>query len=108
MGRAARPVILLAFANPRRDLAKLKEETSGLRKIFRRNHDVELMILDHPSLDDVEYAFQRNRNRIAIFHYGGHASGFRKMLESDRGDVQEIDVRGFAKFLGGQTGHHVR
>lgn len=101
MGRASRPIILMAFANPRRDLS-LNKETSGIRSIFRHSRDCELMILDHPSLADITETFQNYRNQIVVFHYGGHANGFQQMLESDQGEEQRINVQGFAEFLASQ------
>ncbi len=44
------------------------------------------------------------RNRIATFHYGGHANGFQLLLESPEGKASPAYSGGFAQFLGEQTG----
>ena len=105
MSRSTRPIVLLAFADPRRDLGNLKDEVSGLRDIFWPKEEfVETIFLDHPSLDQIVAAFQRYRNRIVAFHYGGHASGFELLLEDSQGNTQSAGASGLAQFLGGQRG----
>ena len=108
-----KPVIFLAFANVRDDsvpylrnlpgeqrsvrLALEKARTAGLCEIVERANATTKEILDvfqHP-----EY-----RNRIAIFHYGGHANGFQLLLESPEGGASPAFAVGFAEFLGQQQG----
>jgi hypothetical protein len=101
MSRPARPVFLFVFANPRRDLA-LNRETSGIRAALRSRRDIELVVLDHPALAEIEDAFQERRHQIVAFHYSGHANGFQQMLESESGAEQKIQVAGFAQFLASQ------
>jgi eukaryotic-like serine/threonine-protein kinase len=101
MSRPERPVILFVFANPRRDLA-LNRETSGIRAAWRARRDIELIVLDHPALAEIEDTFQNRRNQIVAFHYSGHANGFQQMLECEMGSEQRIHVSGFAEFLASQ------
>ncbi|MCU0644028.1 MAG: CHAT domain-containing protein [bacterium] len=108
-----KPVIFLAFANVRDDsvpyLRNLPDEhrsvrsaleqarTAGLCEIVERANATAKEILDvfqHP-----EY-----RNRIAIFHYGGHANGFQLLLEATAGGASPAFAVGFAEFLGQQQG----
>ena len=87
MGRASRPKILLAFADPRRDLGNgLKRETNGSLDALRRGRQCEPIVLQHPSWDDIARVFREHRNQIVAFHYGGHADSFLQMLESATGE----------------------
>lgn len=106
MLRAQPPVILLAFANPRRDLHNLTRESAGIAELFgQQRRQVHVEILDHPSLDQITDLFQGEyRDRVAVFHYGGHASGFDLMLESDTGETHHAGARGLARFLAHQKG----
>lgn len=105
MQRASRPVILLAFADPRGDLINLKAESNGIRELFWRFDDlIEIVVLDHPSFDQIIRTFQRYRNRIVAFHYGGHATGFELLLETTAGGEHGIGAAGLAEFLGSRRG----
>lgn len=99
MSRASRPILLLVFSDPRRDLKNIKRETSGLRNIFRRSRDCEVVILNHPSLAEIEDVLQSHRHQIVSLHYAGHANGFQQLLESEDGEVEAIGAAGFAAFL---------
>ena len=46
----------------------------------------------------------RYRDRVAIFHFGGHADGYRLLLESAAGRIAAADAAGLAAFLGRQRG----
>ena len=46
----------------------------------------------------------RYRDRVAIFHYGGHADGYGLLLESAAGRIAAADAGGLAAFLGRQRG----
>ena len=46
----------------------------------------------------------RYRNRIAIFHFGGHANGYRLLLETAAGKPAAADAGGLARFLAQQRG----
>ncbi|MEL7499474.1 MAG: CHAT domain-containing protein [Planctomycetota bacterium] len=104
MSRPSRPIALMVFADPLRDLDNLKRETSGLRSVFRNSSVFEVRILQHPSLAEIEDVFQLNRNQIVLFHYSGHADGFRQMMESEAGTTEVVRVSGFASFLASQRG----
>ena len=60
--------------------------------------------LDHPPLERIIQAFQRYRDRVAIFHYGGHANGYQLLLESAAGGSVAADSASFAAFLAEQSG----
>ena len=55
---------------------------------------------------DIFKVFQdpKYRNRIAIFHYGGHANGYQLLLESASGQSAAADAGGLAAFLAQQQG----
>ncbi|MEM7533932.1 MAG: CHAT domain-containing protein [Chloroflexota bacterium] len=115
-----KPVIFLAFANPTAGsqgyLRNLGEEARQLENVIRQAQSdnlCELVIKPYAGLADIVEVFQEYRNRIAIFHYAGHAKNFMLMLE-DTGDnaasntgehdgTTMIDGRGLAAFLGEQN-----
>src|SRR5262245_50267674 len=89
-----KPIILLAYANDRDDhvhyLRNLSEEARRLQKILgqaARDGLCELLVRQNATLDDILDVFQvaTYRNRIAIFHYGGHANGYQLLFESTSG-----------------------
>jgi hypothetical protein len=108
-----RPVIVLAFANDRREgggyLRNLPEEARRLRKALEpaeraglcevvvRQNAMAADLLD--TLQDVRY-----RDRVAVFHYGGHAEGFGLLLESALGEPVVAAAGGLAAFLGRRRG----
>ena len=53
------------------------------------------------TLDDIMKVFQspKYRNRIAIFHYGGHAGSYQLLLESDSGGVAAAGSTGLSHFF---------
>ena len=77
MSDSNRPVILLAFANPEKDL-NLEREYKPLRAIFEskgERFDVPppLFGVTAQEVFDI-FRSSRYRGRIAIFHYAGHAA----------------------------------
>ena len=106
------PVILLAFANGEKGahLKFLSEERKGiirsLEKLSKRG------ICDHKVLwectfEEILKTFrdQELRDRIAIFHYSGHAGSYRlKLAAPFEGKHQDMYADGFADFLKEQKG----
>ena len=106
------PVILLAFANEQQDTARylrdLPNELNRLRDTLLKAEDRELcevVILSNTTLDNLVATFQREkyRNRIALFHYGGHADSYELLLEGSSGSKAAYG-EGLVPFLAGQKG----
>ena len=103
------PVILAAFANDRVDqtryLRNLPEEARRIKTALEPAHALcPLVLLPNATLEEILDAFQKYRDRIVAFHYGGHANGFQLLLESAAGGVHRIGAQGLASFLGQQQG----
>jgi hypothetical protein len=86
-----KPVIFLAFANDKVDNARylrnLPAELSGIRQALQEAEKQELcevVLLPNATIQGIFDTFQdtRYRDRIAIFHYGGHADGYQLLLET--------------------------
>lgn len=108
-----KPVIFLAFANDRDDrvryLRNLPDEARRIRDILAQAKQAGLCDVverSNASLQDILNVFQHPdyRNRIAIFHFGGHANGYQLLLESSTGKATVAYAEGLAAFLGHQTG----
>ena len=108
-----KPVIFLAFANDRDDtvsyLRDLPNETRKLREILETaegNKLCEVVVRSNCTADDIFKVFQDSkfRDRIAVFHYGGHANGFQLLLESAEGKSAPANAIGLAEFLAQQHG----
>jgi len=106
-----RPVIFLAFANDRDDsvgyLRNLPDEKRRLREVLRSAEQAglcEVVVRSNSTADDIFKVFQdpKYRNRIAIFHYGGHANGYELLLESAEGKSEAANAGGLALFLAQQ------
>jgi len=71
------PVIFLAFANDHHDyLYKLTEEQNAVRKALaqmKKEGLCEVIYETDTDLDKIWHTFDEYQDRIAIFHYGGHA-----------------------------------
>ncbi|MDX2246980.1 MAG: CHAT domain-containing protein [Bacteroidia bacterium] len=97
-----RPVIFLAFANDQdAHLEKLKQEGKDIYRTLQARHDqqyIELYREESAAIDDIFYNFNRYKDRVAIFHYGGHASGTHLRLED-----RDANAGGLAKMFGEQT-----
>ena len=102
-----RPVVFLAFADARSDLSSLKVEGWSLKDQFaelkRRGLIDELVVEEKASLERIYAVFQAYRDRIAIFHFGGHADGDRLLLESAF-EPRPAFAEGLASLLGQQRG----
>lgn len=111
--QVTKPVIFLAFANDRAQglgyLRNLPEEARRLQAALTSAEQAnlcEVVLRQGVTIDQVLNIFQdkRYRNRIAIFHYGGHANGYQLLLETTTGDTALADAGGLAAFLGQQNG----
>ncbi|MBC8869343.1 MAG: CHAT domain-containing protein, partial [Planctomycetes bacterium] len=105
----SKPAIFLAFANDAaggaRYLRNLGAEAKRIRSSLGQVDELcELVMQENATITSILDAFQQYRNRIAVFHYGGHADGFRLLLESGEGHLAAADGRGLAEFLGNQSG----
>lgn len=107
------PIIYLAFANEQRGsansfLRNLKVEREGIRTIFndaQNDGECELLIDPDVTQDQIFKAFQasRTRNRIAIFHYGGHADSDEIFVEMAEGGNQAFYSVGMGALFAQQT-----
>lgn len=107
------PILVLAFANdrddPARNLRNLAEEArqaqAALAAAEQRGHCA-LVLRQNATAADILDVFQdaRYRDRIAIFHFGGHADGYRLLLETAAGAPAAANAGGLARFLAQQRG----
>jgi hypothetical protein len=105
-----KPIIFLAFANDNenreaylRNLIKEKNQIiSALKPIEGKL--CEYIVLNNASIKAIFNTFQENKNRIAIFHFSGHASSDALMLEDENGDHGYADSAGMTPFLARQQG----
>ena len=113
MKRSALPIIFLAFANnrvePGRFLRNLPQEEREIRDALAQSQKAghcELVIRSNATLREILDVFQdeHHRNRIAIFHFSGHANDSKLILESTAGGPSSAHARGLAAFLGEQRG----
>jgi len=104
------PVILLAFANEHEGqhyLRNLPEELRLLRETLatgERGGRFGVELLPNATFDEIKKALRDNRDRVAIFHYGGHAGPDRLLLESASGLSRAVYAEGLSKLLGQQSG----
>jgi len=106
------PVILLAFANDKQNsgagfLRGLTLERNGIRDALMKAEEAGLcQVLVEPdvTVDRLFDIFQNSsyRDRIAIFHYGGHAESYSLLLESASGGKATAHSEGLVAFLAKQ------
>ncbi len=84
-----KPIIFLAFANDKTDHARylrnLPQESAGIKDALlkaKRTGLCEVVELANATVKQLLDTFQEYGNRIAIFHYGGHADGYQLLLET--------------------------
>jgi hypothetical protein len=107
------PVIFLTFANDKVDdalyLRNLPKELHGIRTALAKAEKAglcEIIERTAATVNDIFDTFQdpRYKDRIAIYHYGGHASGNQLMLETLEGGHGASHSDGLVPFLGRQKG----
>ncbi len=108
-----RPVIFLAFANDRDDRARyLRNLPEEARRVQKRLEEAEprriceVVVRTNTMVSELLDVFMdpRYRDRIAVFHFGGHAGGYQLVLESAQGCPEFAHAGGLADFLGHQGG----
>lgn len=106
------PVILLAFANEQQDatayLRNLPRELNGLRDALEIASDKDLCeveVLSNTTWDQLFRTFQKPKfkDRVAIFHFGGHAGSMELFLEEEGRESKKIHGEGLIPFLGKQN-----
>lgn len=95
------PLIFLAFANDQdAHLFLLKEESrqvfAALEEAERKDY-IKVFREESAKASDIFQGFTRYKDRVAIFHYGGHASGTQLRLEEGAGNAD-----GLASLMGEQ------
>jgi WD40 repeat protein len=114
MRRTIQPVaVFFAFANDRAERARylrnLPEEQRQVRDAMAAAVDAglcEMVERANATVDEVLDVFQdpKYRDRVAVFHFGGHAGGVELLLESAEGKATVAHAGGLARFLGQQRG----
>ncbi len=106
------PLLLFAFANERQEnahyLRALSDECRAIEAALDpavRAGLCEVKILSNATIDSIFSTFQdtRYRDRIALFHYGGHAGSFGLLLEENDRQNAIAHPEGLVSFLGKQT-----
>ncbi|TAH20376.1 MAG: CHAT domain-containing protein [Cytophagales bacterium] len=112
-GNKQKPVIFLAFANDKEDNARylrnLPKELDGLRKALTPAVQAGLCeVVERASatIEQMLDTFQeaRYKDRVAIFHYGGHADGYQLLLEQLDGSHGVAHGSGLVSFFAKQKG----
>jgi len=107
------PVILLAFANDKQNsgagyLRGLTLERNSIRDALLKAEEnglCQVVVEPDASVDRIFDLFQNSqyRDRIAIFHYGGHAESYSLLLESASGGKVKAHSEGLVSFLAKQS-----
>ena len=102
----SKPVIILAFSNDQDAyLQMIVRERKNIFKALQRHHDlgyIQVHKEENTSIEDIFDLFNRYTDRIAIFHYGGHANGTHLQLEARVGKSEMANASGLAQLLGQQ------
>jgi hypothetical protein len=102
-----RPIAFLAFADARSDLSSLKVEGWALKDQFdelkQRGVVADVVVEEKATLERIYSVFLKHHDRIALFHFGGHADGDRLLLESAF-ERRPAYAEGLATLLGQQRG----
>jgi hypothetical protein len=106
-----KPVIFLAFANDRNGTVgqslNSPEEERRVRETLEAAQGLcEFVARSNCTADDIFKVLQdaRYRDRIAIFHFSGHANSLQLLLETRGGQAAAADASGLASFLAAQHG----
>lgn len=106
-------VVFFAFANDRaqggRYLRNLPDEQRHVREAMEAAVEAglcEIVERANATVDEVLDVFQdpEYRDRVAVFHFGGHAGDAELLLESAGGEATVAHAGGLARFLGEQRG----
>ena len=110
----ARPIVVFfAFANDRAERARylrnLPDEQRHVREAMEAAVEAglcEVVERSNATIDEVLDVFQdpEYRDRVAVFHFGGHAGDAELLLESAAGEATVAHAGGLARFLGAQRG----
>lgn len=103
MDESTTPVVLLAFANDKDAyLDMIVSERKAIAKALQEYDDrryIKVVKEENTAVADIFELCTHYANRIAIFHYGGHASGTQLQLE-EAGQTQMAHAAGLAQLLG--------
>ena len=103
-----KPVIFLAFANDRVDVARylrnIPAEYNAIRQTLIAAQDrglCEVEMLPYSTFQDIKNVFtaEKYRNRIAVFHFSGHADGFQLLLENAEGKNELAHGKGLVDYF---------
>ena len=109
----SKPVIFLAFANDRVEgghyLRNLPDEKRRIREALEKAEEADLcdvVDLSNTTVKEIFDIFQKQKykDRIAIFHYGGHAGDYALLLETTAGEHAIAHSEGLDSFLAKQKG----
>lgn len=88
------PVIFLAFSNSQDAyLSMLKRESRSINQALEDLEDkgqIRLAREESATIEEIFHNFNRFRDRIAIFHYGGHADGGSLEFEGTSGHAEGL------------------
>jgi formylglycine-generating enzyme required for sulfatase activity len=102
---SSRPVLLFAFATEDSTI-HVEEEARAIQASLQPvSGEFGLCHLELPpflKLTDIVEVFQRNRNRVSIFHYAGHANGSELLLRTALGTG--AGARGLSQIVRGHSG----
>lgn len=111
MPSTSKPVIFLAFANDRQDgaryLRNLPEEKRRLLERLEQAEEAglcELVVKTNITVKELLDVFQEYRDRIAIFHFAGHAHPKTLYLETKEGTPALVNAATLSHFLSNQPG----
>jgi WD40 repeat protein len=99
------PIAVLAFANnysdPGQHLVHLRSERRELERIFQASPHCEYLVWDGLSLDELVSRLSQPhlRQRLAIFHYAGHAGSRELVLEDAQGQASTAFAMGIVPLL---------
>src|SRR5262245_11862502 len=110
---AGAPAVLVAFANDHRPggrlLRDLYEESNAIHDALMSRHAAGVLAplpaVFNATIDSLLAAFRGPyRDRICVFHFGGHADGASLLLETSDGGPMAAHANGLAGYLGQQAG----
>jgi WD40 repeat protein len=103
-----KPVLLFAFADdPTRPLDGLKAERFAIQEKLTSALEEELCemyVIERAGIESILEAFHRYPDRIAVFHFAGHAGSYELCLQNADGNTEIAHAGGFAEFLALQRG----